>query len=103
MINTTVGYQTKSATISNTAKAITHADFSWGVNDVETADRAYITARTSGVMITWTGITPTASLGFYLGSNSNLVVEGNRNIRQLSFIREGGSDATIVISFEKYQ
>ena len=100
-IQTTVGYATKSATISNTAKAISHADFAWAASDLAAADIAYITARTAGVMLLWTGVVPTATLGFMLAQNANIEVVGNANIQALQFIREAGSDATVIVSLEQ--
>ena len=100
-IQITVAYATKSATVSNASKAISHADFAWAATDLALAQVAYVTVRTAGVMINWSGVDPTTSAGYFLAQNSNLEVIGNANIQGLEFIREAGSDATVTVSLEK--
>ncbi len=100
-IQTTVAYATKSATISNASKAISHADFAWGVTDLALAQVAYVTVRTAGVMVNWSGVDPTTSAGYFLAQNANLEVVGNANILNLEFIREAGADATVTVTLEK--
>lgn len=99
----TVAYAMKGATISNAVKAITHADFSWGVDDLGTKapTKATITARTGGVMYTADGTDPTATLGHLIPVNGTVVIEGPpANITLLKFIREAGTDAALTITLE---
>lgn len=95
------GYQTKAATVGSTAKAISHADFAFSNDELAQAARAVITARTAGVMVTWSGITPSASLGHLIATNGTLTIEGNASIQALKLIREAGSDSTVTITLEK--
>jgi hypothetical protein len=94
----------KGATISNAAKAISHADFGWGGSDLSDASlrKATITARTGGVMYTMDGTDPTATLGHLIPVNTTVVIEGTpNNISRLKFIREAGTDAALTISLER--
>lgn len=97
-----LAYALKGNTISNTAMAISHASWSWGASDLAQADRAIIACNTQGVVATWNGTDPTASLGIPVAAGATLVVEGNANIQALKFIRSGGSDATVTVQLEKY-
>jgi len=100
-MNTTKAYATKSATVSSTAKAISHADFSWGASDLADARRAYISPFSDAVVACWSGETPTATLGHKVDVGGTLVVNGNANINALQFIRAGSSDVTLSITLEK--
>lgn len=94
-------YVTKSATISNAAKAITHGDFAWGTTDLALARLAIISPRSAGVMFTYDGTDPTATFGHPIATSGIVAIEGNANIRALKFIREAGVDATLTITLEK--
>lgn len=97
-----LAYVAKVATISSTAKAISHADFSWGASDLAQADVAVISCNTNGVLITWNGTDPTTTLGHYLAAQSApLVIKGNPNILNLKFIRLS-SDSVVTVHLEKY-
>jgi hypothetical protein len=98
----TEAFACKGATISSTAKAITHSDFAWGANDSALAVRVFITARGAGVMCTWSGDAPTANLGHFIPENGTIEVLGNRNIQRLKFIREDATDAELTITMERW-
>ncbi|MCC7423782.1 MAG: hypothetical protein IT428_26250 [Planctomycetaceae bacterium] len=95
------GFQTKAATVSNAAKAVSHADFAFTADELAQAVSAVITSRTAGVMVTWSGVDPTASLGHLVATNGTLRVDGTLNIQALKFIREAAADATVTVTLEK--
>lgn len=88
----------KGHSITDSAHAI--ADFGFGAGNLASAKAAVITARTGGVMLTWDGTTPTATLGHYLGANQTLVVFGNANVQNLKLIREASTSADVTITLE---
>ena len=88
------------STVSNSAKAVTHGDFGFDAADLAAAQRAYVTARDAGVMVTWSGVTPTATLGHLIAQNGTIEVSGNTNINALSFIREDATDAEVSVTLE---
>ena len=94
-------YATKSNTVSSTAETISDAGWSWSAGDVSSADRALITCRTGGAMVTWSGVTPTATLGHLVAANATYEVIGNVNIANLQFIREASTDAVITVTLSK--
>jgi len=87
----------KSATISNAAKAIDHADFAWGNADLGTANAAWISS-TQAVRYTFDGTDPTTTLGHPIGADGTVYIPDARLIRDLKFIRTGGSDAVLTVS-----
>lgn len=101
-LQTSKAYSLKGNTISSTALAISHASWNWGASDLAEADKAIIACNTNGVVVTWNGTDPTASLGIPLAAGANLVITGNANIQALKLIRSGGSDAAVSVQLEKY-
>lgn len=97
-----VAYAIGSATISNSAKAISHADFGFTADQLAAADRAVVTAHTQPVVATWEGTDPTNTLGHVLGTTHPPLVIKGRNIAKLKFIRQGGSDGAVTITLEKF-
>lgn len=100
-IQTTIAYEMKGKTISTAAVAISHASWSWGAADLSTAERAIIAANAEGVILSWDGTDPTATLGLPLAAGESVAIVGNVNIQNLKFIRSGGSDATITVILER--
>lgn len=100
--NYPTAYQTKTATISSAAVAITAAGWSWMAGNVALADQATITAHTNPVVVTWDGTTPTATIGLYIAANASVTVRGNANVGNIQLIRSGSSDATVSITLEKF-
>jgi len=90
----------KSATISNAAKAISHADFAWGNQDLGKAAAAWISS-TQGVRYTFDGTDPTTTLGHPIGADGTVYIPDGRLVRDLKFIRTGGTDAVVTISLLK--
>ena len=88
--------------VAGTAVAI--ADMTgYSATTIKTASRAVITARTGGLMFTYNGTTPTATIGHYLAASANISVEGAQNIAALQFIREAGTSCSITITLETDQ
>ena len=101
-INTPLAYALKSNTISTTAEGISHADWSWGATDVAQAEKAVVSCHTNGIVFSYDGTTPTASLGILLAAGERYTVVGNANILNISMIRSGGSDALVCVQLEKH-
>lgn len=95
----TQAFASKSAAISSTAKAVSHADFGWTAGDLDKARGATITAHTQAVVFTYDGSTPTATHGHVLPANGTVSIQGNTNIQALKFIRQS-SDATVSVTLE---
>jgi len=89
----------KNATIRNTAKAISHADFGWATGDLEKSTGAWISASSAGVRYTFDGETdPTATVGHPIAADGTVYIPDGRLVRALRFIRTGGSDAIVTVS-----
>lgn len=100
-LQTTVASVMGSATVTNAAKALSHADFGFTTAQLAAANRARIMARTGGVMYTYDNSTdPTITAGHLIPANTGLVLEGTDNIRYLRFIREAGTDCTLTVTLE---
>jgi len=95
------GYQTKSASVTNAVKAVSHADFGFTSDELAQAASAVISARTAGVMVTWSGVDPTTTLGHLVAQNGTLRIDGTASIQAFKFIREAGNDATVTVTLEK--
>lgn len=95
-------YALKGNTISTSALPITDASWSWGATDLAGADQAVVACNTNGVVVTWDGTAPTASLGVPLAAGEWVLVKGNANVQNLKLIRSGGSDAAVTVTLEKY-
>lgn len=100
-LQTTIASVMKSATVTNAVKAISHVDFGFTAAQLAAANRARISCRTGGVMLTYDNATdPTATLGHLVAANESLVVEGTDNIRYIRFIREAGTDSVVTVTLE---
>lgn len=95
-------YQTKTITVSNSAITMAAAGWSWTTGYVALADQAVVTAHTQPVCMTWDGTTPTATCGMYLATGATVTIKGAQNVGNIQLIRQGGSDATVSITLEKY-
>lgn len=100
-VQTSIGSALKGMTISSAAIAINNAGFSWGANDLARAQRAYVTAYTQPINISWaSGVAPTATLGVALAVGSTFEIVGVENINALQFIRQGATDGVISVLLE---
>jgi hypothetical protein len=88
------------ATISSTAKALTDSPFSITQANVDAAAFVRISCDTQPARYTYDGTVPTASVGHILPVNTTIEIAGANNIRNLQFIRQGGSDATVSVTLE---
>jgi len=91
-----------SATISTTAKAISHADFGFSATELATARRAVISCHNGGVHFRYDGGAPTGDVGHMLAENAAPeVVIGTDNLGNLQFIKDtGGNDAVLSCTLE---
>ncbi|MBN2392099.1 MAG: hypothetical protein JXR84_15335 [Anaerolineae bacterium] len=100
-LQTTIASVMKGAAVTNVVKAISHADFGFSAAQLASANRARISCRTGGVMLTYDNATdPTATVGHLVAANESLVIEGTDNIRYIRFIREAGTDSTVTVTLE---
>ena len=99
-IQTTIGSALKGMTISSAVILISNAGFSWGTNDLARAQRAYLTAYTNPINVSWAGVDPTATLGVALATGATIEVVGGENINNLRFLRQGASDGVISVLLE---
>lgn len=87
------------ATVSSTAKAISHADFGFNADNLAAADTAYIFAATNPLRMMTTGDDPTATVGIPVTTSGAVVVSGNANINNIKLIRESADGvATIILA-----
>ncbi len=93
------GLEMKGATVSTTV--VPFSAFGFSSANVSVADQAVITARTAGVMVSWDGTDPTATLGHLIAQNETMIVTGNQKIQALKFIREAAADASVTITLEQ--
>ena len=102
--NVTSATEMKGATVSNVAKAITHADFGFTAGILASAEVAFITSRTAGVMVTWDGTAPTGTVGHLVDTTmlGPFVVKGRAKINALNFLREAAVDAEVTITLEQF-
>lgn len=98
--STSKSINTKSETVSSTVINITDSGWGWSANDLAQANRAVISSRSAGVMITWHGVDPTAELGHPVMANEWASVEHNANILLIRLLREAGDDAEVTITLE---
>lgn len=100
-LQSTIGYQTKTAAIADSAVAISAGGWAWTAGNLALAERAVVSAWTNGVSLTWDGTTPTATTGLPLAAGETVMIDGNANIQALQMIRSGASNATVSITLEK--
>jgi hypothetical protein len=93
--------ETKSHTISTTVINITDSTWGWTARLLLVAKRAVISARTGGVMITWSGVDPTTTLGHPIIANGWAAVELGGDIQRLRFVREAGTDSVVTVTLEE--
>lgn len=96
--------ESKTATVSNTAKAITHGDFGFVAASLAQAERAVITTRSAGAMVLWDGSTPTATFGHLIDTtlSSPFILTGRVKINALLLIREAAVDSEVTITLEQF-
>ena len=95
-------YQTKSATVADTALPISDAGWGWTAGNLALADAAYVSVIAQPVSMTWDGTTPTTALGRPLVANETVEVYGNANVQAIQLIRQGGVSATVSIALVKF-
>lgn len=98
----TTGYETKTATISNAVVAISAVGWAWSAGNLAAADAAVITVHTNPVCVTWDGTAPATTTGVMVAAGATVSILGNANIQAIKLIRQGGADATVSITLERY-
>jgi hypothetical protein len=103
-LQVTIGFAVGSSTVSDTALAISHANFGFSAGDLAAAERALITVIDDAVRWRKDGlVVPTASLGHYQAKDARpLVISGQPDITNLTFIRVT-TDAVVFIELEKFK
>ena len=85
--NASVAYATKTKAVQDVALGI--AAFGFTAAQLAAARKATISARTAGVMVTWSGAVPTAISGHPIAKDAaSYDLEGNTNINALQRIVE---------------
>ena len=99
-IQTTIAFHLANQIVSTSALPL-EAFSAITQEQVDRANRARITIEVNPVRYRYDGIAPTSAIGHLLVAGSELVIEGADNIRNLSFIRSGGADATVMVTLEE--
>lgn len=82
----------ESVTVSTTAVTLTAATYT-------NCDNALITVETDQVRFRLDGVAPTSSVGHVLDAGDTLILDSADQIVGARFIRSGGSDATLRVSY----
>lgn len=99
---TTTGYETKTSTVTNAVLALSAAGWAWTAGNLALADAAVIVAHTNPVCVTWDGTAPTVTTGILIATGTSVTIRGNANIQNVKMIRQGGADATVSVTLEKF-
>lgn len=97
MLSALKAFTAYTKTVSNTAVSITTFTGYTAATRAR-ANKAIIGVRTNGIMLTFDGTTPTATVGIFVAANGTYQVEGQSNITALQFIREAAADAAVTIT-----
>jgi hypothetical protein len=90
------GYKSLMVTVDAvTAKSM--EDFGFTDDEIKISDSAHVSVFAKNVRYWYNGDTPTPTTGHPIFVNSERMVRGTRNIRQIKFIAEQGT-ATIAIT-----
>lgn len=95
VINTTKSFAKLQGTVSNTA--LTLVAFGFSAADVQQAEKAYVIVNTNGIRVWWDGSVPTTTNGAVFEVGLELYSD---NIRNFQMIRDGASDAEVVVILE---
>lgn len=69
---------------------------------VSQPDRLRLTVNANAIRYRYDGGDPAVDEGHYVPTNGELRLDHNTNIRNLRFIRDGGSDADVSVTLEKF-
>lgn len=59
----------------------------------------FISVETNPCRFRFDGTAPTSSVGHLLAANDTLTISGEQNCSNLKFIRSGGSDSTVMVTY----
>lgn len=102
--NAPVAYAFRTGTISSTAVSMNDiGGVGLGFTEAELsrAEVARITVASNPLQLRYDSGVPTATVGHYIATNGQMIVEGNENINRLQYIRATGSDAVVSITLEE--
>jgi len=99
-LDTFVGTKRGTATISTSAVAISASAFGFSSTEINAAQSAIVSCINNPVMLSYDGVAVTAADGTPLAPNAVVEVLGAINIRNLQFIRQGGTDGIVTIVLE---
>ena len=88
------------STIGAAVVAITATAVGFTTAQLASATRAIICCRTAGIMFTYDGTDPTATLGILVPEDEWYVLE-SKNIGAVKMLREASADANVTIVLEK--
>lgn len=91
---------TKTAAVT-TAAVSSLSDFGFSAQDLQAARRATISTVTNNLMVTWSGVDPTSTLGHPVVASADwAVVEGVSDVVRVKLLALTGS-ATVTVTLEK--
>lgn len=67
--------------------------------DTKRVDEALVTVETNPIRFRLDGTAPTSAEGHLLQAGDSIVVSGFSNVSKLRFIRQGGADATLRVTY----
>jgi len=69
--------------------------------EVLAADEVYVTVETNPLRYRTDGTAPDASTGHLVAGTGSFTITGKRDVSQLRLIRQGGADATVMVTLRK--
>lgn len=90
----------ESITVSTVSVGITTALLTEdaGAGKATHASKVYLSVETNPIRIRWDGGDPTSALGHLLTAGTSIEIEGEKNVKQLRMIRQGGADGTAMVT-----
>ena len=92
--------QSADTTVADTVVAITATAVGFNTAQLAAATRAIISCRTAGIMFTYDGTDPTATLGIHIKINEYYSLE-SKEINKIKMLREASTSANVTIVLEK--
>jgi len=89
--------QAKNGTVADVVVALGTAPFDFSTANLLRAAEAIVVANTNGIVITWEGTNPTATLGMPVAAGSHYVVEGRDDIPRVRIISKDTVAADVTV------
>ena len=96
----TIGYAFEQLTVTNAVQVLTPSKY----KDSTTtggASTAFLTNAGAAICYTYDGTTPSATVGHVLADAGNLVLAGQNQMSNFKAFRQGSTDSTITITYER--